>query len=80
MVAFPFFFFQTVVINCFFRLEDTLIDLYLSGYSNQAVEAGDDDVKAPLETEDADKFEFPADGLSSSPVHLLFWMCCYGWS
>ncbi|XP_062116181.1 uncharacterized protein LOC133830264 isoform X2 [Humulus lupulus] len=40
-------------------LEETLINLYLSGYSNQAVNAGDDDVK--LATEDTDIIEFQAD-------------------
>ncbi|GFZ07836.1 D111/G-patch domain-containing protein [Actinidia rufa] len=34
-------------------LEDTLIDLYLSGYSNQAIDAVED-VKMPMETDDGD--------------------------
>lgn len=35
----------------FFRLEDTLIELYLSGYSNPVVTASEQ-VTMPLETDD----------------------------
>uniref|UniRef100_A0A803QYT4 G-patch domain-containing protein n=1 Tax=Cannabis sativa TaxID=3483 RepID=A0A803QYT4_CANSA len=41
-------------------LEETLIDLYLSGYSNQAVNAGDDD-DLKLATKETDNIEFQAD-------------------
>lgn len=41
----------------FFRLEDTLIELYLSGYSKPVV-TDSDHVMMPLETDDA----LPAEG------------------
>lgn len=51
-----------------FRLEETLIDLYLSGY-NQVANADNDTVMA-LETDDGDKFKFSANGLHISSHHL----------
>ncbi|PON96696.1 G-patch domain containing protein [Trema orientale] len=42
-------------------LEDTLIDLYLSGYSNKAINTGDDHVETPLEMEEGDNIEFQTD-------------------
>ena len=44
-----------------YRLEDTLIDLYLSGYNKTAVSMADS-VTVPLETDDA--YKLAADGLS----------------
>lgn len=48
-----------------FRLEETLIDLYLSGY-NQVANA-DDGAMMTLETDDWEKFKVSADGL----LHFL---------
>lgn len=45
-----------------FRLEETLIDLYLSGY-NGPVDA-DNGAVMPLETVEGDNFKFSVDGLS----------------
>ncbi|KAL5544616.1 hypothetical protein UlMin_008400 [Ulmus minor] len=42
-------------------LEDTLIELYLSGYSNQDVKVTDD-VTTPLQMDECEKLELPSDG------------------
>ncbi|KAL6318570.1 hypothetical protein AAG906_000648 [Vitis piasezkii] len=42
-------------------LEDTLIDLYLSGYSTTAINATDE-VRMPLETDEGDNFKLSAHG------------------
>jgi len=52
------------------RLEDTLIDLYLSGYNNIAVSAADT-VTDPVET-DGYNFTLEADGLFLTYVTFLF--------
>ena len=50
-------------------LEDTLIELYLSGYSNQDIKVTND-VTKPLQMDECEKLELPFDGLSSySPIH-----------
>ncbi|XP_059443074.1 uncharacterized protein LOC132175221 [Corylus avellana] len=46
-------------------LEDTLIELYLSGYSKPVVTAADD-VMIPLETNDVDNFQLSAKGSSDT--------------
>ncbi|KAL5577686.1 hypothetical protein UlMin_019385 [Ulmus minor] len=42
-------------------LEDTLIELYLSGYSNQDIKVTDD-VTTPLQMDECEKLELPSDG------------------
>ncbi|KAK4437287.1 hypothetical protein Salat_0062600 [Sesamum alatum] len=43
-------------------LEDTLIDMFLSGYSNQTTYAAASDASRPMETNDTDKLNAPAHG------------------
>lgn len=54
--------------SLFLRLEDTLIDLYLSGYSNKEVHDGADKTTSSKANE-VEMLEFQADGLSFSPLH-----------
>ena len=54
-------FFSLCLVNVF-RLEDTLINLYLSGYSNQAIDGGDDGTR-PLKMDEGDNSELQADGV-----------------
>uniref|UniRef100_A0A5B6YUU9 OCRE domain-containing protein n=1 Tax=Davidia involucrata TaxID=16924 RepID=A0A5B6YUU9_DAVIN len=51
-------------------LEDTLIDLYLSGYSNQATNVAHD-MRMPVEADDGDNLNLSADGLSQIFLYLL---------
>ncbi|KAL8457914.1 hypothetical protein ACS0TY_034868 [Phlomoides rotata] len=44
------------------RLEDTLIDMYLSGYSNQTADAAATDLTMPVEINDTDKLNCPTNG------------------
>lgn len=48
--------------SSFVRLEDTLIELYLSGYSNEAQNAASD-VAMPMETDHMDSENLSVDGL-----------------
>ncbi|KAL0318530.1 UNVERIFIED_CONTAM: hypothetical protein Sangu_2009200 [Sesamum angustifolium] len=43
-------------------LEDTLIDMFLSGYSNQTTYAAASDKSTPMETNDTEKLNLPAHG------------------
>ncbi|KAL0341462.1 UNVERIFIED_CONTAM: hypothetical protein Scaly_1808800 [Sesamum calycinum] len=43
-------------------LEDTLIDMFLSGYSNQTTYAAASDTSTPMETNDTEKLNLPAHG------------------
>ncbi|XP_022886148.1 uncharacterized protein LOC111402218 [Olea europaea var. sylvestris] len=43
-------------------LEDTLIDMYLSGYSNQSTHAAASDMAMSVETSDTQQLNLPADG------------------
>lgn len=50
------------MVSSAFRLEDTLIDLYLSNYNLAANSAAS--VTTSFETEESENFKFPSDGLS----------------
>lgn len=44
------------------RLEDTLIDMYLSGYPNQTAYAAASDMTMPADTNGTDKLNAPPHG------------------
>lgn len=44
------------------RLEDTLIDMFLSGYSNQTTYAAASDMSMPVETNGLDNLNVSTDG------------------